>query len=312
MLLNCCLGTIAKITGFAGLGLLISSADAAVFEVRNASADTTLIGIAPTNNNGAQQWVIAGSIQIPPSNPFRNRGLFKFDFTDLPTNTVIQAVALKLEVTRVPDEAPSNATFGLHRMYRPWGEGDNVAATYPGQGSPANPGGATWFWSFAPTNSWFAPGGVPGLDFANDESSFQYISGLGSYTFDFTPELAADVQFWVNQPEFNYGWILMSNSEDVPWNARRFGSREDPDNHPRLEISYIVPPLIDAAQRVSNSFRITFTPWPGQGYAVQFRNSLTNGLWQTLTNLGVLTNATPVVVTDSIALPQRFYRVLGY
>lgn len=272
------------------------------------SADTTLIGIAPTNNNGAQPWVLCGRIQIN----YVNRGLFKFDLTWLPTNAVIRSAAVTLEVIKVPDEPPENSTFGLHRMLRPWGEGDNVAGMFPGQGSPANAGEATYLCAFFPTNYWSAPGAAEGLDFSSVESSFQMIAGLGTYQFEFTPELADDVQGWVNNPDSNFGWLLKCNREETIFTARRFASRENLGAPPQLEIDYVVPPNIESTQRAGNQFRLSFTPWTGESYTVQYRDSLTSGSWQTLTNLGTVTNAAPVIVFDTVALPQRFYRVVGY
>jgi len=272
------------------------------------SADTTLIGIAPTNNSGAQGWVQSGRIQIN----YVNRALFKFDLAWLPTNAIILSAAVALEVVKVPDEPPANSTFGLHRMLRPWGEGNNVAGMFPGQGSPANPGGATYLCAFFPTNNWSAPGALEGVDFSSLESSFQSIAGMGTYHFAFTPELADDVQFWVINPDLNFGWLLKSNSEETIFTARRFASREDPNSPPQLEIEYVVPPRISSAQRAGSQFQLDFTPWVGEGYAVQYRDSLISGSWQTLTNLGIATNAAPLTVFDTAGLPQRFYRVVGY
>lgn len=285
---------------------------AAVFESRVASADASLMEITPTNSNGGDGWVLAGSngILSPSSLPYRNRGLYKFDLSNLPATTVVLSAVVVLEVTRIPDVNPVPSTFGLHRMLRPWGEGVTVAGTGPpGQGGPAALGDVTWDFSFFNTNAWTAPGADGDFD---GESTFSSIAGLGSYQFDFTLALLADVQFWIQHPENNFGWLLLCNDESTPRTARRFGSREDGGNAPRLEISYLVPPIIDLAQRVGSSFQLQFTPWPGQGYAVQFRTNLATGTWQTLTNLGIAPDATPFVVTDSAALPQRFYRVLGY
>jgi hypothetical protein len=275
------------------------------------SADTTLIEIAPTNNNGGQAWVLAGKIQ---NDVYRNRALFKFDLTNVPTHALILSVALNIEVTRVPDEPPVNSTFGLRRMLRPWGEGDKVATGLnpPGQGRPATAGEATWLCAFFPTNEWTDPGGAAGVDFSSTESSFEFIGGLGSYRFPSTPELVADVQDWVNYPETNFGWLLLSNDEITILTSRRFASREDPDAPPTLEIECLVPPRIESAGRTGDQFALKFTTWTGQNYAVEYRDSLTSGEWQTLTNLGLATAATQLVVTDTVVEPQRFYRVTAY
>jgi hypothetical protein len=293
------------------LGLAALPASAA-FVTNPPSADTTLIGIAPTNNNGAQAWLLAGRIQ----NNFTNRALFRFDFANLPTNALVLSAALNLEVTRVPAETPAGSTFGLRRMLRPWGEGskaaDGTIEQPPGQGRPATAGEATWLHAFFPTNQWAAPGGIEGLDFSSAESAFQSIGGIARYRFESTPELVADVQEWVGHPESNYGWMLICGAEETIFTARRFASREDPDAYPTLEIEYTAPLLINSAARVGDQFALTFTAWPGQSYLVEFRDNLTTGQWQTLTNLGLATATTQHFVTDSIVQPRRFYRLVTY
>ena len=275
------------------------------------SADTSLIEIAPTNNNGGQAWLLSGKIQ---NDVYRDRALMKFDFSALPTNATVLAAAVTVEVTRQPGDGLASAPFGLYRMLRRWGEGDKVATTVPGQGLPATPGEATWLCSFFPTNAWSAPGGASGIDFADVESSFQFIYGTGQspYRFESTPELVADVQSWVNSSQSNYGWMLLCDDEATPFTARRFGSREDPNAPPLLEIEYLVPPRIASTQRAGSQLQFNFTTWPGQSYAVQFRDSFSTGAWQILTNLGLATNATSVLVADTIAPPRRFYRVVSY
>lgn len=275
------------------------------------SADTALIEIAPTNNSGGQAWLLSGKIQ---NDVYRDRALMKFDFSALPTNAIVLSAVVTLEVTRQPGDGLANAPFGLHRMLRPWGEGDKVATTVPGQGLPATAGEATWRHAFFPTNEWTVPGGAAGLDFSDIESSFQFIYGVGQspYRFESTPELVADVQSWVNSPQSNYGWMLLCDDEATIFTARRFGSREDPDAPPRLDIEFIVPPYVAASGRANDLFHLSFTTWPGQSYAVEFRDSFATGTWQTLTNLEPATNATPVSITDPVSGPQRFYRVLSF
>lgn len=275
------------------------------------SADTSLIEIAPTNNNGGQAWLLSGKIQ---NDVYRDRALMKFDFSAIPTNAIVLSAVVTLEVTRQPGDGLANSPFGLYRMLRPWGEGDKVATTVPGQGVPATPGEATWRHAFYPTNEWSAPGGASGVDFSDVESSFQFIYGTGQspYRFESTPELVADVQGWVNHPQSNYGWMLLCNDEATIFTARRFGSREDPNAPPLLEIEYLVPPHITSASRAGDQFHLNFTPWPGQSYAVEFRDSAWAGVWQTLTNLGLATDATPVLITDTVISPQRFYRVVSF
>ncbi len=290
------------------LGGCVIRADAASI-TNNSSADTSLLEIEPSHNNGGQSVVISGHIQ----NPFLTRGLYRFDLASLPTNTLIQSVVLELTVTAQPGDGLANSAFGLHRMLRPWGEGDKVPIIRPGQGLPATAGEATWSHSFYPTNAWAAPGGAPDVDFVSAESSFQFIYGaVETYRFESTPELVADVQGWVNDPASSFGWLLICNDEVTPFTARHFGSRENPGYHPNLELQFLVPPRIESAQRLGDAFQLSFTTWPGQSYAVEFRAGLAAGPWQLLTNTGLATNMTQRVVADSLLAPQRFYRVVPF
>jgi hypothetical protein len=52
------------------------------------------------------------------------------------------------------------------------------------------------------------------------------------------PTLVRDVQFWLDEPNRNFGWVLLSRDEDKPETARRFASREDPANTPMLTIEF--------------------------------------------------------------------------
>ena len=274
-------------------------------------ADTSLLEIEPSHNNGSQTFTISGHIQ----NPFLTRALYRFDLTRLPTNTLIQSVVLELKVTGQPGAGLANSSFGVHRMLRPWGEGNKVAILSPGQGEPATAGEATWSHSFYPTNAWTLPGGAPDVDFVSGQSSYQNITFAGeSYRFESTPELVADVQGWVNDPRSNFGWILISDDEATPFTARHFGSREDPDALPALEIEYLVlvPPRIESARQLGNQFELQFTAEAGQTYVVQYRDPLTAGTWQTLTNIGLVTVNSLVKVLDNLRQPSRIYRLNTY
>jgi hypothetical protein len=206
-------------------------------------ADTSLIEIAPSNNNGGQAWVLAGTTQ----NFTRNRGLFRFDFgADIPNGALIQSVSLQLEVTRQPSDGFNPAPFGLHRMLRPWGEGNSVATDNSGgMGAPAQPGEATWNQRFAFTSqTWGAPGGAVDIDYVAEASTVENIYGVGDspYLFPSSSTLVADVQGWVNDPASNFGWMLRCQTEDINFTARRFGSREGQDVAPLLFVEFTVVP----------------------------------------------------------------------
>src|SRR5687768_12013217 len=57
-------------------------------------ADTSLLEISPTNNLGGYAGMNAGTTQEYK----KTRALMRFDFSSLPTNTIILSAALQIEV----------------------------------------------------------------------------------------------------------------------------------------------------------------------------------------------------------------------
>jgi len=192
------------------------------------SHDATLIQIHPDRNNGGEAWVNAGTTQ--KSTP--NRGLFQWDLTGvIPVGATILSADVTFEVTKVPGCGIANSSFSLYRMLQSWGEGNKVAVDNGGgQGAPATAGEVTWNDRFFGSIHWGAPGGLAGVDFVGSPSASEDIYDIGRspYTFASGSELVADLQKWVNNPQSNFGWMLMSDDEGTPFTARRFASREDP------------------------------------------------------------------------------------
>jgi len=139
-----------------------------------------------------------------------------------------------LTVIRQPNEFPTDSTFCLHQVLQPWGEGTKThdgtpeLPISPGLGNLATTGDGTWndrfFGMSAP---WASPGGAPGIDFVGGASADIDMGGTGDYTFTGQPGLVSDVQNWVDHPTLNFGWMLMSDSENTRHTARAFASRED-------------------------------------------------------------------------------------
>ena len=221
------------------LGILLSPSGGAFAETvtLNPSADATLFEVSPGNSAGGAAFFNSGTTQ----NRMRNRALLEFDIASaLPAGALITSVGLQLEVLRQPVDGFEISFFGLHRMLRPWGEGNTFATK--GMGSPAQPGDATWNYASASGDSWSEPGGGIGVDFAAQQSSGVFIYGLGTYQFEGTPELANEIQSWLDHPESNFGWMLLCETEELPFTARRFGSREDPQSAPVLTIEFVTVP----------------------------------------------------------------------
>src|SRR2546421_11941802 len=115
--------------GFPGRRLHADSA------VLTSVADTTLIETAPDNNLGGALIVNAGTTQ----NFTRNRGLFRFDpIGRIPTGSHITKVDFVVVVSGQPKDGYTSSSFGLHRVLKPWGEGDKESPdpVHPGQGAP--------------------------------------------------------------------------------------------------------------------------------------------------------------------------------
>jgi hypothetical protein len=199
-----------------------------------AAADNTLIESASgALSNGAGPGFFAG--RTSQAAGFRRRGLLRFDVVSvLPPGAIVTRAELLLALT--PSNLPT-IEIGLHRVLSAWGEGASAASG--GGGAPAAPGDATWLHTFYDTESWSNPGG----DFVADASAMAEVSGEeGVVGWGSTSAMVADVQAWVDFPDTDHGWLLMSG-EDVPTSSKRFASREaeDPASHPQLVVEYEVP-----------------------------------------------------------------------
>ncbi|MBI4324806.1 MAG: DNRLRE domain-containing protein [Chloroflexi bacterium] len=275
------------------------------------AADTTLIQTTPDNNLGGQPFFNAGTTQ----NLTKNRGLFRFDLAgQIPARSRIKRVTVLLAVTRQPSDGFAPSAFGLHRVLQSWGEGDKTQADprSPGLGVAATTNEATWNNRFALTaNTWTLPGGMAEADYAAAPSAMQVIYDMGNspYLFGPTPQLQADVQSWLDDPQANFGWMLISQAESEPFTARRFGSREDVDNAPLLEVEFAPPLHIERVEIKGTQFLLQFVAQAGEAYVVEVRSSLEAGTWQTLSQLDAPQEISTLTVSNTVSGPQRFYRI---
>ena len=272
------------------------------------SADTALLERYPANNLGAQPFLPSGTTQIFT----KNRALLKFDVAgQLPRGAKITAAALTLEVVGQPVDGDAPTTFELRRMLRDWGEGQREGFP-PVLGGPATLGEANWTHRFAlTTNDWAEPGGRAGIDFSEVVSGERYIYGIdySPYTFSSTVEMTADAQFWLAQPATNFGWMLISRSEESNFSARRYGSREDPFRAPLLAVDFFVPRIASIAM-VGGGVQLRFTVEAGRAYAVEACDRLAGGTWTTVMNIASAEAATELAVCFPAGSPQRFFRLV--
>jgi len=217
------------------------------------SAVTTLSEIRPDNNFGKEIHFSVGTLQNPLGiEPFlypRNRGLIQFDIaSNIPAGATIVSAQLTLWVILQPpaDEGSPNMTFDVHRMISSWVEGEGVAGGGPAVGRPALEGETTWNNRQHGLVSWAEPGGQAGVDFLATPSTSIFIGSPDVGQTDCNPcstqaseILAADVQFWLDNPSQNHGWMIKAEDEILAWSTKQFMVPESQiDEYPRLSITY--------------------------------------------------------------------------
>ena len=165
------------------------------------------------------------------------RSLIAFDVADsVPEGATITGVRLTLSMSRTA--GPAN-DISLHRALAAWDEGPSATVGQGGSGAPAEAGDPTWIHSSFDTERWASVGG----DFDPVASATTTVVDTGSYVWEGTPELVADVQSWVDDPSTNFGWALIGE-EDSAKPAKRFDSREhdNESNRPLLVIDFTTTP----------------------------------------------------------------------
>lgn len=195
-----------------------------------ASKDNTLYETpSGTISNGKGQHLFAGRTSSGLS---YRRGLIQFDLAGaLPPGTSILSAKLTLNMS-MTTSGPTPVS--LHPALRDWGEGDSTALGGEGGGAAAEPGDATWYHRFSPTEMWDNPGG----DFDPIASATTVVTSNGSYTWQ-GAELTARVQLWIDDPDQNFGWVI-AGDESTVHTSKRFDTRENvtPAFRPSLQITY--------------------------------------------------------------------------
>jgi hypothetical protein len=191
------------------------------------------------NSNGAGDSIFSGrtgNFSNPPG--IRQRAVLEFDVAgSVPAGSTIRTASLTLTlVSASPFAQPETHT--LHRVSLEWGEGTSIA--FGGFGAPPTTDDATWSHTFFPNQFWLTPGG----DFEPSASASAVVGTTQlPFTWGPTPEMAADVQSWLDSPSSNHGWILLGDEQNFN-TARRFQSRESgfPTGVPMLTIDFTPPP----------------------------------------------------------------------
>lgn len=281
-----------------------------VLEVPSA-ADTTIFSINPDNSLGSEPDLIVGGLA---RGGHRARMLVRFPgVTNLPPGAVVTAVSVAFSVSRENSIGPV-ANVGLHRVLQAWGEGTGSGQT----GSLAGNGAATWVNRVHPATAWGAPGGLAGTDFAAAASATSTWDAPARYTFASTAALVADVEGWRSNPAANQGWILVASNETVARSARRVSGREVAvaAQRPVLRVEYTlpqppVPPEITSVTRVAAGIELRLKGESGWLYELQFREELSAGTWQALTNFVAKLQPLDTVVVEPVSEASRLYRLVG-
>jgi hypothetical protein len=200
------------------------------------SKDNTLYEVDqsdPMLSNGKGQYLFSGYTN--DSSVGVRRGLIAFDLTGhiLRSATVLSAT-LEMNLSKSHFFLPV-ADIELHKVLKDWGEGASDALGEEGVGILAENDDATWFHNFYDMELWDQPGG----DFVATITISQTVSSVGWYTWGPSEQMVDDIQGWVEEPDSNFGWVLIGD-EELLGTAKRFDSRENqPENRPRLKILYM-------------------------------------------------------------------------
>lgn len=162
------------------------------------------------------------------------RALIAFDIAaEVPAGATITSVSLTLNMSRtIAGEKP----IVLHRILAGWQEGQGQGFGNEGAGEAAVAGDVTWTQREFMSVDWSTPGG----DFFPVGSATVAVAGPGSYTWESTAQLVADVQRWLDDPAANHGWLLKGD-ESASRTAKRFDSKDNKEeaNRPVLMVEYI-------------------------------------------------------------------------
>lgn len=193
------------------------------------------------NANGSGIYLFTGLSESQNSAAER-RALLTFPIAgSIPAGSTITSVSLDLTMSRTRSGAQ---TVGLHRLQEDWAEGASDPSGQEGSGTAAVAGDVTWTHRDNPGTLWL----TPGASFAQSASATLDVANEGAYTFSSTTGLVADVQGWLDDPSSNFGWAMVMPSPTTG-SAKRFNSRENSSDPPKLTVSYETAEGSDLTER---------------------------------------------------------------
>lgn len=159
------------------------------------------------------------------------RTLLHFDVAgSLPGNAIIESVSLVLRMANSNSQA---IDITVHKVLDNWEEGPSSSSG--GGGAPSQTGDVTWLHTSYDVAHWRRIGGF----YVTRPSASTNVGTSGSYSWQNSNTMLADVRQWLHAPHRNFGWLLMGD-ETRPQSVKRFDSRETASNakQPALIIHY--------------------------------------------------------------------------
>jgi hypothetical protein len=222
-------------------------------EIRPSKDNTLYENSLGSLSNGQGEFIFTGRTG-PFANGESRRAVVAFDVAgNIPAGATIDAVELVLTCDKAPPVSGAT-TVEIHRLVADWGEGPSQAFAPEGQGTAAGPGDATWVHTFFSANLWANAGG----DFVAAPSAATQVDQPAVYTWTSTAQMVADVQDWLDNPNTNFGWILIGD-ESVDHTARRFSSVQNliPSDAPILRVHFTAIPATTYCTAKVNSLGCT-------------------------------------------------------
>ncbi len=196
------------------------------------SRNNTIEDAETDKANGKGNHLFFGRTANQQNKVFRT--LVYFDLSALSADATIISAGFSFTLNRTLVNTPT--PVAVHRVLADWGEGDSRATGQEGNLADETSGDATWTHRFFDQDQlWNNAGG----DYVVDPSGNQSISGEGDFTFS-SQGILNDVNAWYNDPESNFGWIIIGD-ETKSSSAMRISSRHSDQNRPRLVILYDAP-----------------------------------------------------------------------
>lgn len=223
---------LASVTLAAAVAVLNPAAAADTITIEPAKDNTLYEEAFGSLSNGIGDHLFAGTTNQGSI----RRAVLAFDVAgSIPAGSTITAASLTLNMSRT---IVGPVDVELRRATSDWGEAGSEAFGEEGFGGPAEPDDATWIHTFYDDMFWNTVGG----DFTATVTASIPVDAVGFYTWPSSPQMVADVQDWLDDPQQNFGWFLLADESTSP-TAKRFDSvnNDTAANHPMLTIEFDPP-----------------------------------------------------------------------